>query len=169
MKRTLPPKLKKLLYQSIVLPHLDYCAVVWTECSREDATKLERVQKKGMRLILDEDYECPSANMRLRLDWMTLHNRRRMLRTVCTRRSLGSMDPNYMERMFATNESLGLRSARRSRDLHLNPCKTNWLSRSFTYCAGQDWNGLPLSIRDASDFTLKSALKQYYIDHDNGL
>ena len=24
-------------------------------------------------------------------------------------------------------------------------------------------------VRDASDFTFKSALKQYYIDHDNGL
>ena len=116
----------------------------WSECRR----------KACMKLILDEDYDCPSANMRLRLGWMTLHNRRRMLRTVCTRRCLRGMRPNYMERMFATNESLGLWSARRPRDLHLNPCKTNWLSRSFAYCTGQDWNGLPLSIRDASDITL---------------
>ena len=28
VKCTLPPKLRKLLYQSIVLPHLDYCTVV---------------------------------------------------------------------------------------------------------------------------------------------
>ena len=99
VKRTLPPKLKKLLYQSIMLPHLDYCAVVWTECSR-DATKLERVQKKGMRLILEEDYDCPSANMRLRLGWMTHHNRRRMLRTVCSRRCLRGMGSNFMERIL---------------------------------------------------------------------
>ena len=79
------------------------------------------------------------------------------------------MGPNYMKRMFATNESLGLRSARRPNDLHLKSCKTNWLSRSFAYCAGQDWNSLPLSIRDASDTTFKSALKQYFIDHDLGL
>ena len=137
--------------------------------SREDATKLERVQKKGIRLILDEDYDCLSASMRLRLGWMTLHSRRRMLRTMCTRRCLRGIGPNYMERMFATNESLGLRSARRPSDLHLKPCKTNWLSRSFAYCAGQDWNSLPLLISDASDITFKSALKQYYIDHDNGL
>ena len=169
VKRALPPRLRKLLYQSIVLPHLDYCAVVWTECSREDATTLERVQKRGMRFILDEDYGCPSASMRLRLGWMTLHNRRRMQRVVCTRRCLRGMGPNYMKRMFATNESLGLRSARRPNDLHLKPCKTNWLSRSFAYCAGQDWNSLPLSIRDASDTTFKSALKQYFIDHDLGL
>ena len=34
VKRTLPPKLRKDgLYQSIVLSHLDYCAIVWTKCS----------------------------------------------------------------------------------------------------------------------------------------
>jgi len=39
----------------------------------------------------------------------------------------------------------------------------------LAYCAGQDWNSLPLSIRKASDIAFKSALKQYYIDHDHGL
>ena len=143
--------------------------MVWTECGREDATKLERVQKKGMRLILDEDYDCLSASMRSRMGWMTPHNRGRIHRAVYTRRCLRGMDPDYMKRMFVTNESLGLRSARRPSDLHLKPCKTNWLSRSFAYCAGQEWNYLPLSIRDTSDITFKSALKQYYIDHDHGL
>ena len=88
---------------------------------------------------------------------------------VCTRGCLRGMGLNYMKRMLAMNESLGLRSARRPNDLHLKPCKTKWLSWSFAYCAGQDWNSLHLSIRDASDTTCKSALKQYFMDHDHGL
>ena len=41
--------------------------------------------------------------------------------------------------------------------------KTNWQYRSFAYCAGQDWNLLPLSIREASDASFRSVLKQHYL------
>ena len=54
VKGPLPSKLRALIYRSSVLPHLNYCAVVWTECCRGDANKMERVQKRGMRFILDE-------------------------------------------------------------------------------------------------------------------
>ena len=67
-----------------------------------DANKLERIQKRGMRLILDEGYDCPSASMRSRLGWMSLHSRRRMLRAVCTR-CLRGMVPECMKKMFTTN------------------------------------------------------------------
>ena len=56
IKGSLPPKLRSVLYQSMVLPHLDYCAVVWVEFCRDDATKLERIQKSGMRLIFNEEW-----------------------------------------------------------------------------------------------------------------
>ena len=67
VKGALPSKLRALLYRSTVLPHLDYCAVVWAECCKDDANKLERIQNRGMRLILDEGYDHPSASMRSRL------------------------------------------------------------------------------------------------------
>ena len=56
----------------MVLPHLDYCAVVWAECCKDDATKLERIQKSGMRLIVNEGWNCPSSVMRSRLGWTSL-------------------------------------------------------------------------------------------------
>ena len=54
LKGSLPPKLRNVLYQLMVLLHLDYCAVVWAECCKDDATKLERIQKSGMWFILNE-------------------------------------------------------------------------------------------------------------------
>ena len=39
---------KKQIYNALVLPHLDYCSVVWQEWSMELGKKLERVQNYGM-------------------------------------------------------------------------------------------------------------------------
>ena len=30
----LPASLKKRIYNALVLPHLDYCSVVWQECTK---------------------------------------------------------------------------------------------------------------------------------------
>ena len=100
IKGSLPSKLRYILYQSLVQPHLDYCAVVWAECCKDDVSKLEKVQKRGMRLILDERWDCPSSVLRSRLGWSTLVNRRRMLRAAYTRRCLQGHGPTYMKNMF---------------------------------------------------------------------
>ena len=72
----LPPKTKKQIYSGLVQPHLDYCSVVWQECSRELRRSLERVQNYGMRLILSKPPRTPSEQLREELGWKTLEERR---------------------------------------------------------------------------------------------
>ena len=40
------------LYNSIVLPHFDYCSTVWSNTSGENITRLQRIQNRGMCIIL---------------------------------------------------------------------------------------------------------------------
>ena len=47
--QVLPVKTKKELYNALVIPYLDYCFIVWQECSKEQIQRLERVQNCGMR------------------------------------------------------------------------------------------------------------------------
>lgn len=88
LRRSLPSSLKKLLYLSLVQPHLDYCSVVWADCTSELKLKLDRIQKWGMRIILNRGRLSPSEDMRRTLGWMTLSNRRRMLRAKVVKRCL---------------------------------------------------------------------------------
>ena len=73
---------QKGLYQTLVQPHMDYSSVVWAECVQLDAKKLDCIQKSGMRLILGESRDCPSASMRFMLGWMIPRNRKRMMRMI---------------------------------------------------------------------------------------
>ena len=40
-----------------ILPHLDYCCVIWGNCSRSLEEKKVRFQKRAGRLILTEDFD----------------------------------------------------------------------------------------------------------------
>ena len=46
VKEALPNQLRKLLYQTLILPHLNYCAVVWAECSKTDEDKGEAAEPR---------------------------------------------------------------------------------------------------------------------------
>ena len=60
----LPVSTKLKLYNEIVLPYLDYCSVVWCECSSQLREKVKRIQNYGMRLILSQPARAPSEGMR---------------------------------------------------------------------------------------------------------
>ncbi len=75
----LPRRTRIMLYNSLVLPHLDYCSCVWNSCGATLQTKLERIQNYAMRLVTSAQPRTPSAQLRAELSWMTLQDRRKML------------------------------------------------------------------------------------------
>ena len=139
----------------MVLPHLGYCAVVWAECCKDDATKLERIQKSGMRLILNERWNCRSSNEIQA--WTSLANQRRMMRAAYIRRCMQRLGLGYMRNLLKSNEDMGVRSARHLMGIYLPWHRTSWLGKSFILCAGRDWNRIPVGIREASHHTLRPA------------
>ena len=59
----LPPNSLKLLYNSLVLPHMDYCSAVWSNRYQSQTNQLRKVQKRAARLIMNETYETPSSRV----------------------------------------------------------------------------------------------------------
>ena len=49
-----PAKIHKMLYNSLVLPHLDYCSTVWHSCNQTLSQSLERTQNYAMIVILSQ-------------------------------------------------------------------------------------------------------------------
>ena len=63
---------KKRVYNALVLPHLDYCCVVWQEYGKVLQQKLERIQNYGMRLVCVKPPRTPSEDLRKSLRWTSL-------------------------------------------------------------------------------------------------
>ena len=64
----LPSTTKKQLYNALVLPHMEFCSVVWQECSREVRQKLERVQNYGMHRCVLKEYSMDSLSKRIQFN-----------------------------------------------------------------------------------------------------
>ena len=113
--------LEKKLLQALVLPHADYCAVAWHECTNELHAKVERILNYGMRLILSQPPRTPSGEMRRTLHWMPLERRRVMFRLILMHRCMNQLAPAYLTESIHRNCSLGYIRTRGSNNPHLFP------------------------------------------------
>ena len=129
LKNTLPSNLKSMLYRALVVPHLEYCAVAWMECSKVDCIKLEKIQNRGMSLILSAKLDYSSTKLRSRLQWSTLEDRRRMQRAICTKKYLCGECPAYSRRIFHT-KCAALEEHRTSTYQHPKP--NGWPTPSYS-------------------------------------
>ena len=67
----------KTIYYSLVQPYFDYCDVVWGDCSKTRADKLQKLQNRAARIITRADYSIRSSDVLYSLEWSNLEERRK--------------------------------------------------------------------------------------------
>jgi len=166
LRDVLPVSTKVKLYNALVLPHTDYCSVVWHECGAVQQQQVERIQNYGMRLILAKPPRTPSSELRAYLKWTTLCRRHQMLRLNMMHRCLHNQAPGYLQSYFSTNGSVSKCQCitRGHSKVYLRSVRTEVGRNSFSFKGAQDWNQLPSHIRNISDFPqFKKRIKEHYI------
>ena len=73
--RFLPQNIGRLLYQAFVLPHVDYCSLVWNHCGVMLRDCVERIQKYTLRIIHGQLPKTSSEPLQRALGWRTLEKR----------------------------------------------------------------------------------------------
>ena len=63
------------IYNSIILPHFDYCSPVWDKCGSVLKEKLQKLQNRAARVISGESYETRSSDILQVLSWKNVEKR----------------------------------------------------------------------------------------------
>ncbi|XP_068692902.1 uncharacterized protein [Montipora foliosa] len=74
MRKLIPIHAKLQIYKSAILPHFDYCNLVWHFCKASDKNKLERLNERGLRAVYC-DYKSPYEELLKRAMLTTLNRR----------------------------------------------------------------------------------------------
>ena len=132
----------KTIYDALVLPHFDYCALVWDNSLQN---KLVKLQNKAARILTDDSYETPSEAVRAKLNWETSQSRREKIIFLFMKETINGNSNNNIGDLFriSCNTSHNLRSS--NKVLSLAKPNTNAIKRSFSYKGAVVWNNLQLA------------------------
>ena len=134
------------IYNALIQPHFDYCAPVWDGLSSYLCEKLQKLQNRAARVILQAKCEVNSSLLLETLKWDQLSLRRRKHKAIMIFKSLNGLAPVYLHELFSERHTdYELRDS--FRKLNLPKPRTNYLKRSFGYSGALLWNSLPASIR----------------------
>ena len=90
---------KIAMINSFVYSNFNYCSLVWNFCSCESSHKIEKIQKRYLKLVLD-DQECDYGNLIKKNGSTTMEIKK--LRTLATEifKTINSINPSYMKNIF---------------------------------------------------------------------
>ena len=151
--------LKQRLVEALLLPHLDYCDVVYSSINAKLVSKLQKAQNASVRFVCSlrfYDHISPSYK---KLSWLKVDQRRRYHSLCLLHRTLTTQEPKYLISKIQSLPSYHEHNTRSRDNSHLAiPChKTSLYTRSFAVSSVRQWNELPGNIRGAT--TVKSFKK----------
>ena len=148
----LPCHIRKLLYQSFVLPHLDYCSVVWNSCGATLSGQIDRIQNYALRMILQKPPLTPSIELRRILGWCSLETRRQEALLCQVHRCLSKMAPTYLCSKFRLSGQI-TKATTRGTKLFLQRPNTSSCHSTFEFQGAIQFNKLPETVRTLKSLT----------------
>lgn len=136
-----------MLYQLFVLPHLDYCSVVWHMCGATLTKRVERVQNYAMRMILQKPLRTRSNNLRTKLNMITLKRKRQINMTCLVHVYCPRLLPTCYQSLLQTPPWLGYTNTRGRNKIHLKRPLSEFYRSTFEFQGSKLFNDLPVNIQ----------------------
>ena len=157
---------RRLLYNAVIASRTNYCDAIWDSCSVHVKNKLQTVQNRCARRILNCLPGTSAAPLLRELGWLKLETKRKLRKCVLLHRLLHGNGPNSLIDMLQpyTYSSVNTRNAS-GYGLFIPRYNTNYIKKSFFTDTALIWNSLPNDIKGtASSATFKEKLHKYFFN-----
>ena len=156
-----------LLYNTLILPHLNYCAVVWGSAYKSRLLKIILLQKRAVRIIDKKPYLYPSNGIFIKYNILKFPELVSEQNIVVLLAFLNGTLPKMIADMFKPNRPLNTRAA----EHFIMPfSRCNFRTFSFSFTAPKAWNSYICPIfRQLEDVprnkvTFKKHIRKHLID-----
>ena len=149
-----------LLINSFIRSQFSYCPLIWMFCNRTSMNKINRIQERCLRLILN-DYTTESSDLFLFSNEISTHQRCINFLMVEVYKFLNGLSPDIMNEVFSVQRvTYNLRSYNIFQcDI---PRSNKYGLNSISYRANQLWKLLPDFIKSSPSLSLfKARIKSW--------
>ena len=134
---------KKVLVNSFIYGNFNYCPLVWHFCSKSSRNKIENIQKRALRFLLN-DYDSDYNTLLQKSNKCTMEIRRIRTLALETFKTINDLNPSFMKNLFNKRKF----SNRRENDLEIPRRYTVKFGDNSITCLGPHiWNSLPENIK----------------------
>ena len=162
-----PYNLREQVCRSLILFHLDYCAVIWGSASKGKLARLQVAQPRAARLVLGCSPRTSIQKMYSSLSWLNIEKRLQSSTVTFLNNTIRSHKPEFLHNQIVFCNSVHQYNTRKAAngDIVEALAKNKSLTRTVLYRATELWNSLPIVVRQASSkIAFKRSLKIHLLN-----
>jgi Reverse transcriptase (RNA-dependent DNA polymerase) len=144
----LTPWSRMIVYNTIISPHFSYCNSLLLSCPQECINRLQVLQNKCMRILLNCNKYTSINNMLERLNWISVEDTIKISNIVLIFKIIRRLVPEYLAQFLVKRFDLHGRDLRSKNDFDVDFTLKSLLKRSLFQEGIRLYNGLPDGIKD---------------------
>lgn len=156
----------KHIYNSLFLPYLNYCSVVWGNTSFENLNRLILLQKKAVRILSNSCFLAHTAPLFQNLKILTVESLFKHRIAIFMFKHLKNVHPPYIKDMFSLVSSNHNICTRSSTKYFCNLPRTKFFQETLRFKGPSIFNSIPPDITSAKTlYTFKRKHSVYLRAH----
>lgn len=158
---------KLMLYKSVIAPHFEYCASILFLANKQQKRRMQLIQNKAMRLILECDRMTPVTFMRECLQWLSVEQRVLYSTMVLVFKIKNRMTPDYLTENVRYGSDVHGYYTRRASDFRLPKFSMTTTQNSLFFKGFKIFNNLPTQLKIETNLTTfkRECLKLIKLGH----
>ena len=162
LKFVLTKEAKNVLIQSFIFSNFNYCPLVWHFSSSKSLQKMENIQKRALRFLLDDnDSTYEELLVKSNNNFMSV----KRLKVLCTEiyKTLKNLNPSYMSDIFQFSESNRPVRSQNLNNLSVPKRRSHRFgTKCLTSLGPKIWNNLPAHMKASENLsTFTKMLKKW--------
>ena len=153
-------------YYSLVLPQLDYCNVIWGRTTQSNLQKLQKLQNRYARMILNAEFLTPHKQMLQTLHWQSVTQRIQYNTGLMMYKIMNDLAPAYLQSLVEKRDVQIVTRYAIACPLLIQKPRTDYYKKSFHYQGSLLWNNLPDCVRSSHSLVQYKKHIKSLIDYD---
>jgi len=168
LKYRLPQSILLNIYNTLILPYLQYCAIVLANCNHSKLNSLFIIQKRAVRNICKLKYLAHTAPYFKNLHVLTIFDIYALQVSQFMFKVTFNLLPSSLVTYFQINSAVHSYNTRHFQDYHISSVRTAKRLKTLRHSGPRIWNSLPSEIKAINNFhsftrSVKSSLLDVYV------
>lgn len=162
----LPRKIKYIIYNSLIKPHIDYLIEIWGTAAKSNLEPLQRAQNKFIKTLFNYDYNTPTIKIYTDTKIMNINQTYKYYTCTLIYKILNNKIHTVLT--FQKKSQTQRMKLRNANHLVSRAPRTKFGSKNIQFEGVRMYNQLPIEIKEANSLgTFKRKLKSYILENQN--
>ena len=139
------------VYNTIIQPHFDYCASLLYSLGSNKLSVLQKLQNRGMRIILKCNRYVPIGFMLASLQWLSVTDRLYYLSMIFIFKIKNKLLPPYFDQFIIYNNEVHNYDTRTNNNFYINRQNLSQTMNGLFYKGLNEFNKLPMNIKKSNN------------------